>query len=103
MYMETVPNRTSPPAILLREGWREDGAFAPGEEGLPAPVKWCAVLHLGEHFWFYVILWTVAAIQRAPCPPPGLSRHSEAPCLAPVRVTSGYGRGIKTFRHKCMF
>jgi len=23
MYIETVPNRTSPPAILLREGWRE--------------------------------------------------------------------------------
>ena len=25
MYVETVPNRKSPPAILLREGWREDG------------------------------------------------------------------------------
>jgi len=25
MYIETVPNRNSPPAILLREGWREDG------------------------------------------------------------------------------
>jgi hypothetical protein len=25
MYVETVPNRSSPPAILLREGWREDG------------------------------------------------------------------------------
>ncbi len=25
MYIESVPNRTSPPAILLREGWREDG------------------------------------------------------------------------------
>lgn len=24
MYIETVPNRNSPPAILLREGWRED-------------------------------------------------------------------------------
>ena len=23
MYIETVPNRHSPPAILLREGWRE--------------------------------------------------------------------------------
>lgn len=23
MYVETVPNRDSPPAILLREGWRE--------------------------------------------------------------------------------
>ena len=23
MYIETVPNRGSPPAILLREGWRE--------------------------------------------------------------------------------
>src|SRR6266511_966679 len=23
MYIETVPNRSSPPAILLREGWRE--------------------------------------------------------------------------------
>jgi hypothetical protein len=23
MYVETVPNRNSPPAILLREGWRE--------------------------------------------------------------------------------
>lgn len=23
MYIETVPNRDSPPAILLREGWRE--------------------------------------------------------------------------------
>ncbi len=25
MYIETVPNRDSPPAILLREGWREGG------------------------------------------------------------------------------
>ena len=25
MYVETVPNRNSPPAILLREGWRENG------------------------------------------------------------------------------
>ena len=23
MYIEKVPNRNSPPAILLREGWRE--------------------------------------------------------------------------------
>ena len=23
MYVEVVPNRNSPPAILLREGWRE--------------------------------------------------------------------------------
>jgi len=23
MYIDTVPNRNSPPAILLREGWRE--------------------------------------------------------------------------------
>ena len=25
MYVETVPNRASPPAILLRESWRENG------------------------------------------------------------------------------
>ena len=25
MYIESVPNRGSPPAILLRESWREDG------------------------------------------------------------------------------
>jgi hypothetical protein len=25
MYVETVPNRNSPPAVLLREGWREGG------------------------------------------------------------------------------
>ncbi len=25
MYIEAVPNRSSPPAILLRESWREDG------------------------------------------------------------------------------
>lgn len=25
MYVEVVPNRSSPPAILLREGWRENG------------------------------------------------------------------------------
>ena len=25
MYIETIPNRTSPPAILLREGYRENG------------------------------------------------------------------------------
>ena len=25
MYIDTVPNRGSPPAILLREGWREGG------------------------------------------------------------------------------
>ena len=25
MYIETVPNRDSPPAVLLRESWRENG------------------------------------------------------------------------------
>ena len=25
MYVESVPNRNSPPAILLRQGWREAG------------------------------------------------------------------------------
>ena len=25
MYIATIPNRSSPPAILLREGYREDG------------------------------------------------------------------------------
>jgi hypothetical protein len=25
MYIESVPNRNSPPAILLRESYREDG------------------------------------------------------------------------------
>ena len=25
MYIETIPNRNSPPAILLREGWRDNG------------------------------------------------------------------------------
>lgn len=25
MYIDVVPNRNSPPAVLLREGWREDG------------------------------------------------------------------------------
>jgi len=25
MYVDVVPNRNSPPAILLREGWREGG------------------------------------------------------------------------------
>ncbi|MBA3710286.1 MAG: IS1634 family transposase, partial [Planctomycetes bacterium] len=25
MYIDTVPNRNSPPAVLLRESWREDG------------------------------------------------------------------------------
>ena len=25
VYIETIPNRNSPPAILLREGWRENG------------------------------------------------------------------------------
>jgi len=25
MYVESLPNRNSPPAILLRESWREDG------------------------------------------------------------------------------
>jgi hypothetical protein len=25
MYLESVPNRSSPPAVLLRESWREDG------------------------------------------------------------------------------
>ena len=25
MYVETVPNRNSRPAVLLREGWREGG------------------------------------------------------------------------------
>jgi len=27
MYIEAVPNRNSPPAILLRETYRQDGRF----------------------------------------------------------------------------
>ena len=29
MYIESVPNRNSPPAILLRESYREDGKSLP--------------------------------------------------------------------------
>ena len=28
MYIQTIPNRTSPPVILLREGFRENGKVA---------------------------------------------------------------------------
>ncbi|CDN10544.1 Mobile element protein [Richelia intracellularis] len=27
MYVERIPNRNSPPAVLLRESYREDGKF----------------------------------------------------------------------------
>ena len=27
MYIERIPNRNSPPAVLLRESYREDGKF----------------------------------------------------------------------------
>jgi hypothetical protein len=27
MYIEAVPNRNSPPAVLLRESYRQDGAL----------------------------------------------------------------------------
>ncbi len=30
MYVARVPNRGSPPAILLRESYREDGKVKPG-------------------------------------------------------------------------
>jgi len=30
MYIETVPNRNSPPAILLRESYREGGKIRKG-------------------------------------------------------------------------
>ena len=35
MYIETVPNRSSPPAILLREGWRKFGPLPTGGPNLP--------------------------------------------------------------------
>jgi hypothetical protein len=33
MYIESVPNRNSPPAILLRESYREDGKRSYGASG----------------------------------------------------------------------
>ena len=63
MYIETVPNRNSPPAILLREGWREDGKVKKRTlanlskwppslvEGLRTLLKGgTAVAHLGDAF-----------------------------------------------------
>src|SRR3989304_2077562 len=41
MYIATIPNRRSPPAILLREGYREDGKVKnrtlPNPPAGPAP------------------------------------------------------------------
>src|SRR3954454_20144919 len=60
MYIETVPNRASPPAILLRESWREDGKvhkrtllnlthWDPAHvEGLRAVLKGGTVIPLGQ-------------------------------------------------------
>ena len=63
MYIESVPNRNSPPAILLREGWREDGkvkkrTLANLSKWPPALVEGLRILlkggtalaHLGEAF-----------------------------------------------------
>jgi hypothetical protein len=46
MYVETVPNRNSPPAILLRESYREDGKVK--KRTLANLVAWPA--ELVEHF-----------------------------------------------------
>ena len=46
MYVETIPNRSSPPAILLRETWREDGKVK--KRTLANLTHWPA--QLVEHF-----------------------------------------------------
>ena len=46
VYIETIPNRTSPPAILLREGYRENGKVV--KRTLANPSHWD--LQLVEHF-----------------------------------------------------
>jgi len=47
MYIESVPNRNSPPAILLRESYRQDGKSVNGPSATyptgPKPIsKACA-------------------------------------------------------------
>ncbi|HUL12893.1 MAG TPA: IS1634 family transposase [Methylococcaceae bacterium] len=46
MYVETIPNRSSPPAVLLRETWREDGKVK--KRTLANLTHWPA--QLVEHF-----------------------------------------------------
>ncbi len=46
MYIETIPNRSSPPAVLLREGYREDGKIV--KRTLANLSHWDALLV--EHF-----------------------------------------------------
>ncbi len=59
MYIETVPNRTSPPAILLREGYRENGKVV--KRTLANLSHWDA--RLVEHF--RVLLKGGVAIESA--------------------------------------
>ena len=58
MYIESVPNRNSPPAILLREGWREDGKVR--KRTLANLSKWPPALVEG----FRVLLKGGAAVAR---------------------------------------
>lgn len=60
MYVETVPNRNSPPAILLRESYREDGKVK--KRTLANLSTWPA--ELVEHF--KVLLRGGVAVESAP-------------------------------------
>ncbi len=52
MYIESVPNRSSPPALLLRESWREAGTpkkrtLVHPSKGLPALIEGWRILFKG--------------------------------------------------------
>ena len=77
MYIESVPNRGSPPAILLRESFREDGRVR--KRTLANLSGWPTALVEG----FRTLLKGGARspadgirIRRAPTPP----RYSDTPC-----------------------
>ena len=70
MFIATIPNRNSPPAILLREGYREDGkvktrTFA-NLTGLP-PEKIEALKSLSQN--------PLAGQIRRPGPQPRICKH----------------------------
>ena len=59
MYIETIPNRNSPPAVLLREGYRENGKVV--KRTLANLSHWDA--QLVEHF--RVLLKNGVAVESA--------------------------------------
>ena len=106
MYIDTVPNRSSPPAILLREGWREGGKVK--KRTIANLSKWppAKIEALRRVLKNQTLVAPEDAFRHRPLQPPrpcrGRARQPARPrarapdrrqALAPARPGGGHDRG----------